>query len=141
MGGDIKMPEAGESLMREDLGVMPMVKFQLVYHKGGKKPYVIEPWKGQEAEITEWYRNDSAMSARRVRNEEAAFTVIAKDSPVYINDSLIQDKTHDLAIFHSSVDGDKFDVAARLVPKNIKPTDRVKLTILGCCSIINVEKI
>jgi hypothetical protein len=138
------MPEAGESLMKEDLGIAVITKFRIECHEGRKKPYVLEPWKGKGAEITEWYRNDSAMAARRYRTELATFIEVKKNAPVYINDSLIQDKTHDLAYFSSDVDGDKFDVANRLVKlvaPNLQKGDRVKLSFMGCCSIANVEKI
>jgi len=137
------MPKQGEALQRKDLGVATITKFRIECYEGRNKPYVIEPWKGKGAEITEWFRNDSAIFSRRTRTEEATFLGFEENSRVYINDNLVHDKTMDLAKFSSDVDGNKFDVAKRLalldVP-NLKFGDRVILEILGCCSLVGVKK-
>ena len=129
------MPEQGESLMRKDLGRFDLHKF-VMRNADGKK---IEPWKKQGAYAWEWLRNDSALLGL-TREEEATFSHIEKDSRIYINDNLLQNRTADLAIFYSNVDGNKFDLVSRLVPKTVKEGDKVKLIIMGCCSIVDVKK-
>lgn len=126
--------QVGQSLLEKRLGRLPIVSFRLVH---GKK--VIEPWKGQAANIMEWMRNSSAMLGD-TREEIATFVGIEKDSPIYFEDSLVADMKMDVARFSSEKDGRPYDLAARLVPRSIKPGDRVSLTILGCCSISNVTK-
>ena len=129
-----KVIQVGESLLEKRLGRLPLVSFRLVH---GKK--IIEPWKGQDASILEWMRSSSAMLGD-TREEIATFVGIEKDSPIYFEDSLVADMKLDIARFSSDKDGRPYDLAARLVPRSIKPGDRLRLSILGCCSIINVEK-
>lgn len=124
----------GDSPFIKRKGKAPIVKFKLVQ---GKKE--IEPWKGKDANVMEWMRNSSAMLGD-LREELATFWKIEKDSPVYYEDSMKADYKMDMAYFTSEKDGRSFDVAARLLDKRIKVGDRVKLEILGCCSIIDVSR-
>jgi hypothetical protein len=130
-----KQKVVGESLLEKRLGRLPLVTFRIVQ---GKK--IIEPWAGKSAHIMEWMRNSSAMLGD-TREEIATFWKVEQDSPIYYEDSMVADMKMAVAFFTSSKDGRHYDVAARLVPSNIKPGDNVKLEILGCCSIANVNKV
>jgi hypothetical protein len=123
----------GESPLVKRRGRGTIANFTLTTH--GK---TIQPWKDKHAEIMEWLRNASAMLGD-TREELATFYKIEKDSPVYYEDALQADRKMKLAYFTSEKDGRQYDVAARLLPKDINLGDRVKLTIMGCCSIINVQ--
>ena len=124
----------GETPLVKRKGRGVIAKFTLVH---GKE--VIEPWKGKDAEVMEWMRNASAMLGD-LREEMAVFWKTEKGD-IYYEDSLVPNKTMLKAFFTSDVDGRPYDVAARLVEDTgIKPGDRVKLTIMGCCSIISVNK-
>ena len=126
--------EVGESPHTKQKGTVPIVTFKLIQH--GKE---IEPWKGKRANIMEWMRNASAMLGD-IREEAATFWRIDKDAPVYYEDSMRPNWKMDMAFFSAERDGREYNVAARLIDRGIKPGDRVKLTIMGCCSIIDVEK-
>ena len=130
-----RQKQAGESLLENKLGKLPLVKFKIIQGNGKE----IEPWKGQAANIMEWMRNSSAMLGE-VREEIASYWKIEKDTPVYFEDSLVADTKMDHAWFTSEKDGRQYNLAERLVPRAVQPGDRVRLTILGCCSISNVEK-
>lgn len=125
----------GESLKSERLGKLPLIKFKLIQH--GKE---LEPWRGKSADIMEWMRNSSAMLGE-MREEDATFWKVEKDAPVYFEDGMVPDRKMDQAYFSSEKDGRVYNLAERLVPRQLKPGDRIKLTILGCCSIINVNKV
>jgi hypothetical protein len=112
-----------------------IVKFRIV--QNGKE---IEPWLGKSAEIMEWMRNSSALLGQ-LREEIATFWKVQKDDMVYFEDSLQADKKMEMAYFTSEKDGQEYNVAKRLLNKDIKIGDRVRLEILGCCSIIDVEKV
>lgn len=127
--------QVGESAHVKHLGVLPLVKFKIIQ---GKKE--IEPWKGEAASILEWMRNSSAMLGH-VREETGMFWKVEKDSPIYFEDSMVGgDMKMDIAFFSSDKDGQHYNIAERLVPRSIKPGDRVKLSIMGCCSIIDIRK-
>lgn len=126
--------EVGESHLEKRLGKLPLVKFKIIQH--GKE---IEPWKGQAAAIMEWMRNSSAMLGE-TREEIATYWKIEKDTPIYYEESMVPDMKMDVAHFTSEKDGSHYDVSERLVPRAIKPGDRCRLHILGCCSISNIEK-
>jgi hypothetical protein len=131
----VKKPTAGQSLLEKKLGTLTLVKFKIIQGDGKE----IEPWKGQAANVMEWMRNSSAMIGE-TREEIANYWKIEKDTPVYFEDSLISNTKMDHAWFTSEKDGRQYNLAERLVPRAIQPGDRVRLTILGCCSISNVEK-
>lgn len=127
--------------MRE--GESPLVKrkprgtitnFTLIQGDGKK----MEPWKDKKAEAMEWIRNSSVLLGD-LREEIATFWKIEK-GPIYYEDSIQGDKVMELAYFTSEIGGRPYDVAARLLDKNIKIGDRVTLEIMGCCSISNVTK-
>lgn len=130
-----KKKEVRESFHEKKLGVLPLVKFKIVQ---GKKE--IEPWKGKGAYIHEWLRHSSALLGI-AREEDASYFAIEKDAEVQIEDAKVPDMKIDVALFASHKDGHHYNVAARLVPSNIQPGDSCRLHILGCCSIINVEKL
>jgi len=44
-----------------------------------------------------------------------------------------------VAIFHSRRTGRKFDISAKLVPKEIKKRDKVILWLVGCCNILDIK--
>ncbi len=100
---------------------------------------IIEPWKGKNAEVMEWVRNSSVLLGD-TREELGTFWKTEK-GPIYYQDSMQADKTMNKAFFTSELDGREYDVAARLLDKSIKMGDKVKLTIMGCCSIIDVDKV
>jgi hypothetical protein len=124
-----------KSKMVKDLGRYDMHSMKFTNSQTGKQ---IIPWEGKAAFGYEWFRNESAFNGY-CREESAIFSHIEKDARIYTNDMLLQDRTADLAIFFSSSSGEKFDVAARLVPK-LEQGDQVVLTILGCCSLISIKR-
>lgn len=124
-----------EQKLEKNLGRLPLVSFKIRQEDGT----IIEPWKGKYAEILEWMRNISALLGS-TREEIATLGRIEKDAPIYLEEAMVSGRNMDLARFYSEADGREYDVAARLVDKSIKVGDRVKLIILGCCSIANVEK-
>ena len=126
--------KVGESPFTKRKGTFPIVTFKLIQH--GKE---IEPWKGKKANVMEWMRNSSAMLGE-IREEIATFWRIDKNVPVYYEEAMRPDSTMNMAFFTAERDGKEYNVAARLLDKRIKVGDRVKLTIMGCCSIIQVTK-
>jgi hypothetical protein len=130
-----KERQVGESHLVNKLGRFSMRRFQLVDRKTGK---VFEPWQRKATEHWEWLRNDSAL-LMQAREEIATYGYIEKNAPIKINDYILPDIHANLAIFYSDKDGRPYDLAERLVPSNIKPGNRVRLTVLGCCSVIDVK--
>lgn len=126
--------EVGQSALQKHKGRGTIVKFKIIQ---GKEE--IEPWKGKDADVMEWMRNSSAMLGDR-REEYASFWKKEEDD-IYYEDSQVPNRKMMKAYFASEVNGRPYDVAARLLDKNIKIGDRVKLTIMGCCSVIDVEKV
>jgi|SRR5215510_4435985 len=131
------MPEVGKSLMIKDLGRLYMHSFKLE-SEDGKESF--EPWEGKKAFGWEYMRNESILTGT-AREEKATFVRIDKDAPIETSEhDTIHGKKTNLAIFSSEVGGHSYNVAARLLPKDIEPGDAVTLTILGCCSLIGVLK-
>lgn len=126
--------EIGNSPFVKRKGKVPIVKFKLI--KGKEE---IEPWKGKDANVLEWMRNSSAILGD-LREELATFWKIEKDAPVYFEDSMKADIKMDMAYFTAEKDGRSYDVASRLLDKRLKVGDRVKLTIMGCCSLIDCTR-
>lgn len=126
--------KAGESPYVKYKGKGTIAKFQLI-HKGE----VIEPWKGKDAEVMEWLRNSSALLGER--REEIATLWKVEEADIYYEESIVPNRKMKKAFFTAERDGREYDVAARLLDDDIKPTDRVQLTIMGCCSLIGAKKI
>ena len=124
----------GESPLVKRKGKGVIANFTLTSH--GK---TIQPWKNKRATIMEWFRNASAMLGEE--REEMATLYKVEKQPVYFEDAMQSDQVMDMAFFTSEVDGREYNVAKRLLDKDIKKGDRVWLDILGCCSIVNVRRI
>jgi len=132
-----KNAKVGDSLTELKLGKATLMDFR-IYLPNGE---VIIPWKGKKTEISEWARNSSAFYSKEVRIELGHFLGVEKDSPtVTFDGNDIINTTMDIATFTSDKSGEKYNIASRLIPSNIRPNNRVWITLLGCCSIVNVEK-
>ena len=132
----------GESHVVETLGPSTYVNFEIKLHVGNPdKEMVIKPFDGKEAQFYEWFRNISAFEGSDPRTEEATYLETQKDRPIYFTNPQRAEGHYDIAIFASNKDGVKYDVAERLVLKGLKQGDQVILTVLGCCTLVGVERL
>ena len=100
---------------------------------------IIEPFKGKKNfPLWMWCRNEDALTVH-IRKIEAAFVRVDKDQPVYGNDGK-EIARYNVAVFTDLANGNHYDVGTAALPKGIKENEIVKLTLLGCCSIINIER-
>lgn len=86
-------------------------------------------WKGKNAKLEEWLRDERTAHLGQIRVEEAEFSGITtlEEEPWY----------GEVAMFHSTKTNNPFHVNKRLAPK-LKPGELVDLTILGCCNLLAV---
>lgn len=118
------------------------MRFELVLHAGSKNEVVIKPWNGRkDVEFYEWFRNESALQGV-VRKETGTFIEVLKDQPIYYTRPSVPEGIYDIAVFVSDVDGNKYDCGARLVEDlDLQKGERVEITLLGCCSLVNIDRI
>ena len=132
----------GQSPMRKEYLEPSLVNFQITAKNPETGKYeTMKPWKGKGVPVQDWFRNTSALGAKRYVKELATFTHTEMRDHYFIDDSVVKSENLLTAFFSSEVNGHKYNVAARRLPSNIKPGDRVILDLLGCCSIAGAKKV
>lgn len=92
---------------------------------------VTTAWKDKKAKKSEWLRDEESAKKGQTRVEEAEFGSIGPhpDDP----------ELGEVAMFYSNKSGKRYDIAARLAPTGMEGRQPVKLTVLGCCSIVGID--
>lgn len=135
--------QVGQSPMIKEFEDPNLSSFTMTAKDPETGKYVtLKAWGGKKVPFHDWFRNLSALGAKRARKELATFTHIENMDHFFIDDAVIKRETAlPTAFFSSEVNGDKYNVAARRIPKNIKVGDRVELQLWGCCSIVGVKRV
>ena len=104
---------------------------------------IIQPWSDvKDLKGWEWIRSapEEVLSPDKDRRVVEATYVAVVEVPIMILGE--QKGVFDTAFFQTEQNGDLYDVAKRLADRRkVRLFDRVKLHILGCCNIQDIEKI
>jgi len=104
---------------------------------------VIEPWKGvKDLHGYEWIKDGDLSVVVEVRDTiQAYYSHVDVHRPIYVSGERQPIDYIDFAVFQSIDDGKTYDISRRLADKSkVKKGDYVMLKILGCCSIMSVNK-
>lgn len=102
---------------------------------------IIQPWSDvKDLQGWEWIRNPlEVVSPENRRVVEATYVAVVTVPKMILGE---QKGVYNAAFFQTDQNGDLYDIAKRLADKRkVRLFDKVKLHILGCCNIEDVEKI
>jgi len=98
----------------------------------------IEPFKGKKNFPPYKWCKDADVFMVQIRFVEAVFSHIEKDHTAVDMEGKVID-TFNKAFFTDLSNGRQYDIATDALPRGLKEGTVVKLTMLGCCSIIGIE--
>lgn len=126
---------------------MATIRLPVISQDGSKLvgEKIIQPWGGIKGvkglgrvPLWMWCKNDTVLTAD-IQEVEHAILDRIEDTKAVMPDG--EEIPYKQGVFFDYSDSKLYTIATDLIPANVKEKDHVKLTILGCCSIIGIQKL
>ena len=126
----VRLPVKSEDGQNKVVGERIIKAWPAKQGKGGRLEFV-PLWK--------WCKDEETLTLRIGQATDVIYDSITDDKAVMLDDTEIPYKKANFVDLQA--ESRHYEIAADLVPKGIKVGDRVNLTLMGCCSIILIEKV